>query len=91
MTDLRQGVTPAGHAVLDCLEQQEAEWGDLYDVATQLKMAHARARNALYSADDPIKQRQYAVEAAARLIDAIGEMDREIAADALALERASNA
>lgn len=80
--DLRQGVTGAAHAVMDALEARRAEWGDLYDVAGQLKMAHARARNALYSSNDPIKQRRYAVEAAARLIDAIGEMDREIALDA---------
>jgi len=79
--DLRQGVTPAGHAVLDCLEAQQEEWGDLYDTAGQLKMAHARARNALYSSDYPAKQRQYAIEAAARLIDVINEMDREIAVE----------
>lgn len=77
--DLRQGVTPAGHAVFDCLEKQQAEWGDLFDIAAQLKRAAARAKNAIYAAD-PAKQRQYAIEAAARLIDAINEMDREIAA-----------
>jgi hypothetical protein len=82
MDDLRQGVTGAGHAVLDLLEAQQAEWGDLYGVTGQLRMAHARTRNALYASDNPAKQRQYAVEAAARLIDAIGEMDRELAIDA---------
>lgn len=83
MDDLRHGVTPAGHAVLDYLEAHERGWGDLHDVAGQLKMAQARARNALYARDTPIKQRQYAIEAAARLIDAINEMNRELRLDAI--------
>lgn len=77
MDDLRQGVTPAGHDVLDCLERQQAEWSTLYDVAQQLRTGHARARSALYAGDDPVKRRRWAVEAAARLIDAINRMDRD--------------
>jgi len=83
MDDLRQGVTPAGHAVLDHLEARQVEWGDRHAIAEQLKMAQARARNALYAAN-PKKQRDFAIEAAARLIDAINEMDREIAFEAAA-------
>jgi hypothetical protein len=82
MSDIRQGVTETQNAVLDMLEAKGAEWGDRHDVQDQIRMAGARAKNALYAADNLVKQREYAIEAAARLIDAIGEMDRELASDA---------
>lgn len=80
MSDLRQGVTPTQHAVLDMIEQQGAEWGDLFDFETQLNkgwdLARRAARVSLLS-----KKRSLAIEAAARLIDAADEIGRMIALD----------
>lgn len=80
MSDLRQGVTPTQHAVLDMIEQQGAEWGDLFDFEAQLNkgwdLARRAARVSLLS-----KKRSLAIEAAARLIDAADEIGRMIALD----------
>lgn len=80
MTDLRQGVTPTQHAVLDMIETHAAEWGDLYDFEEQLRKGWDRARLAsrvsLLS-----KKRRLAIEAAARLIDAADEIGRMLSLD----------
>jgi hypothetical protein len=76
-TDLRQGVTPTQHAVLDMIEQQGAEWGDLYDFEAQLIRAADRAKQAVRSTILANKRR-CAIEAAARLIDAADEIGRLI-------------
>ncbi|HEX7874157.1 MAG TPA: hypothetical protein VF475_14685 [Sphingobium sp.] len=83
MSDLRQGVAPAGHAVLHYLEAQQDGWGDIHDTPSQMELAHNQATIALhaYHAEDYARARDLAIDAAARLIDAIGEMDREIAGD----------
>lgn len=79
MTDLRQGVTATQHTVLDLIEQHAAEWSDGRDISEQLRMAYARAGNA-YRAAKLQDQHRYAVEAAARLIDAADVIDRLLAA-----------
>ena len=80
MSDLRQGVTPTQHAVLDMIEAKGSKWGNLYDFETQLKKGWDRARMAsrvsLLS-----KKRAFAIEAAAHLIDAADEIGRMIEID----------
>jgi hypothetical protein len=80
MTDLRQGVTDAGHAVLDCLDLNKSRWGDTVSQDIQLLWAGNLAVSASAAHFSLAQTREMAVEAAARLIDAIGELDRRIAA-----------
>jgi len=80
MTDLRQGVTDAGHAVLDCLDLNQSRWGDTVTQDLQLLWAGSLAMSASADHFSLAQTRTMAVEAAARLIDAIGEIDRCIAA-----------
>lgn len=77
MDDLRQGVTPTQHAVLDLLDAQAREWGDLFDFEAQLVRASERAKQACRTILLANKRR-YAIEAAARLIDAADEIARLI-------------
>jgi hypothetical protein len=77
VTDLRQGVTPTQHAVLDLIEERSKLWSDLDDFQGRLRMAHARAGSAM-RASEPQAKRFYAMEAAARLIDAAEEIGRLI-------------
>lgn len=83
MSDLRQGVTPAGHDVLDALDMQRPSSLGLEE---ELRLAHARAANAS-RAKPPANRRRFAVEAAARLILAIEALDEAEAAEGEALER----
>jgi hypothetical protein len=78
--DLRQGVTQGGHAVLDMLEFH-VTWAHLHTVEQQLQHACTSAGYASHLGHDPQLRRQLAVEAAARLIDAIDRMDRGIACE----------
>jgi len=83
MTDLRQGVSPAAHAVLDLLDAEADGWGNAHTLAGQLDEARLAAATAHghYITHRPLAElRPYAVEAAARLIDAVREIDRCIAA-----------
>jgi len=79
MSDVREGITPTQHAVLDMLDRRAASWGDHLDFEGQLRMAHARARSARLAAKLTAK-RNFAIEAAARLIDAADEIGRMLAA-----------
>lgn len=83
MSDLREGVTPTQHAVLDMIEEQGVEWGDLYDFEAQLKKGWDRARMAS-RVTLLTKKRALAIEAAARLIDAADEISRMIELDGAA-------
>lgn len=75
MTDLRQGVTPTQHAVLDLIEQRAEEWQDAFDFDDKLIRAISAARQAQITSRLTTK-RQFAIEAAARLIDVADEISR---------------
>lgn len=77
MTDIRQGITPTQHAVLDLIEQSAQHWADSHDFEAQLRMGAARAKNAERATLLSTK-RAFAIEAAARLIDAADEIGRMI-------------
>lgn len=76
MDDLRQGVTPTQHDVLDLIEEKAPAWSEAA-IEERLRMAHARAGNA-YRASKLADKRRFAIEAAARLIDAADEIGRMI-------------
>jgi hypothetical protein len=79
MSDLRQGVTGAGHAVLDSYDKRRSAWGQCLTVDLQLNWAANLVMSAS-TGNFPLKlTREMAIEAAARLIDAVGEIDRRIA------------
>ncbi len=80
MSDLRQGVTEAGHAVLDALDLRGAAWRRSLTAAMQLDWAGMLALDAGAGHLPASAVRDMAIEAAARLIDAVGEIDRRIAA-----------
>lgn len=80
MSDLRQGVSEAGHAVLDCIYINRSRWADTATQDLQLLWAGNLAITASYDHFPLLQTREMAVEAAARLIDAIGELGRRIAA-----------
>lgn len=81
MTDLRQGVTDAGHSVMDALDQRlpKLRQSRLTD-DIQLTWAGNLAISASAGHFALSHTREMAIEAAARLIDAVGEIDRRIAA-----------
>ncbi|SFR79665.1 hypothetical protein [Sphingomonas jatrophae] len=80
MTDFRQGVTPAGHDMLDRLDALRIERGDLFPCQL-LDLGKQRAQQALRttSADN---KRGFALDAAAFLILAVEANDAAIAAEA---------
>jgi hypothetical protein len=75
MDDLRQGVTPTQHAVLDLIEAAAACWAESYDFEAQLAQATKVARTAS-RLNTLSKKREAAIEAAARLIDAADQIGR---------------
>lgn len=77
MSDLRQGVTETQHAVLDLIEEKAQQWADDHGFEDQLRMGLARAGNA-HRCTKLSDKRRYAIEAAARLIDAADEIGRMI-------------
>lgn len=79
MTDLREGVTATQHEVLNLIDAQAPAWADLHDWEDQLRLGKTRAAQAMRSSRLATK-RNFAIEAAARLIDAADEIGRMIAA-----------
>ncbi len=79
MTDLRQGVTPTQHEVLDLIEERAAIWSTAWDFEERLKHGAGRALMA-HDRTNLIAKRQNAITAAALLIDAADEIARLIAA-----------
>lgn len=79
MTDLRQGVTPTQHAVLDLIEERAAEWSAQFSFQKKLELGRNTARGAA-SSKRLEAQLRYAITAAALLIDAADEISRLIAA-----------
>lgn len=80
MTDLRQGVTPTQHAVLDRVEQQhaiqmaegyESDFQECLEVARNFAAVAAKSRSLA-------GKREAAIMAAAMLIDAADEIGRLI-------------
>jgi hypothetical protein len=83
MTDLRHGVSEATQEVLDMLESLGMVWENNHTLAAQLGEARekAAAAHGAYITDGTLADvRAATVEAAARLLDALGEIDRCIAA-----------
>lgn len=74
LDDLRQGVTPTQHAVLDLVDQFGTDWGASYCFKEQLQIASHNAQCAVL-VKNPMTARAFALEAAARLIDAAGRFD----------------
>lgn len=73
----------AARAVLDRLELMGQAWGDEHTTASQLGEARdaCQAAHGAYLTEEPLAHvRAAAIDAAARLIDAIHEIDRCIAA-----------
>jgi len=75
MTDLRQGITPAQHQILDLVERHRADWARDGNAGTQLLRANDHLKYALHTVDLAVRRR-LASNAAARLIDAVEQMDR---------------
>ncbi|WP_298290285.1 hypothetical protein [Novosphingobium sp.] len=81
MTDLRQGVTPTQHEVLDLIEREAAGWSLANTWEEKLEFAAALARCA--SNGEALGSiRTEAIHAAALLIDAADEITRLITATA---------
>jgi hypothetical protein len=80
MTDLRQGVTPTQHEVLDLIETSAPAWADELDFEEQLKLA-ANLADVACKMTLLSRKRRFAIEAAARLIDAADEIGRLITLD----------
>lgn len=74
----RNEISEATHAVLDLLDEHEGEWADFCTWQNQLNNAVSRATAAANASETGTLAhiRELAVEGAARLIDAIGEIDR---------------
>ncbi|MBB5684326.1 hypothetical protein [Sphingobium boeckii] len=88
--DLRHGVSPAGHAVLDFVEDHQPDWDngdDLFE--TQFTLAMACIARAQCTGVKLVHQRDRAIEAAARLIDAVHTLDMMIDAGRSLQERAA--
>lgn len=81
MTDLRQGVTPTQHEVLDLIDERAAIWSTTWDFEERLNHAAGRALMA-HDRTNLLAKRQSAIVAAALLIDAADEITRLIAATA---------
>lgn len=83
-TVARNEISEAAHAVLDHYDAHAEQWCDLILLHQQLDIvALVTRRAALGLKSDPLAEvRTRAIDAAARLIDAIGELDRCIAARA---------
>lgn len=77
MNDLRQGVTPTQHAVLDLIEERAALWSAAWDWEERLHHGAAQAQLAKQNASLKI-QMMHAMTAAALLIDAADEISRLI-------------
>lgn len=78
MNDLRQGLTPTQHAVLDLIEEMAPEWSTTYpDFDDRLDQARYRAMTAT-CATSLTRKRDKVIEAAARLIDVADEIDQLI-------------
>ncbi|MEY2882395.1 MAG: hypothetical protein RL490_119 [Pseudomonadota bacterium] len=78
----RNEISDAAHAVLDLLDANHQEWADIWTWHGQINRAAKLAFDANHQAEFDMlgAARTRAVEAAARLIHAIGEIDRCIAA-----------
>jgi hypothetical protein len=77
MTDLRQGVTPTQHEVLDMIEERAVEWSA--KMTWEEKLADARGCAADATRLTSLKQKRLsAIVAAALLIDAADEISRLI-------------
>lgn len=81
MTDVRQGVTPTQHEVLDLIEERATTWSTIWDFEERLNHGAGRALMAK-DRTNLIAKRQNAIIAAALLIDAADEIARLIAASA---------
>lgn len=81
MTDLRQGITPTQHEVLDLIEERATIWSTTWDFEERLRHGAGRALMAK-ERTNLIAKRQNAIIAAALLIDAADEISRLIAATA---------
>lgn len=81
-TAARNEISEAAHAVLDHLDQNQERWADLVPWQDHISAAQKLANTAVVVAEDGHLPgiRDLAIEAAARLIDVIGELDRCIAA-----------
>ncbi len=77
MNDLRQGVTPTQHEVLDLIERDVTEWPG--DFEERLRLGRGKAADATRYSMLHAKRRA-AIEAAAYLIDAADEIGRLIEA-----------
>ncbi len=80
MTDLRQGVTPTQHAVLDLIEREAASWADEDEFDIRIAKASRHALRAQDSRSLTAK-RNSAIRAAAMLIDAADEIARLLPPD----------
>ena len=69
--------SPSAQEVAVILTAKAEEWGDLHTWEDQLRMAKSRAASAA-RASKLVDQRRFAIEAAARLIDAADELARMI-------------
>ncbi len=78
MTDLRQGVTPTQHEVLDLIEERAAIWSTTWDFNERLFHGASNALAAV-SSNSLKHKRLSAIHAAALLIDAADEISRLIA------------
>lgn len=82
MTDLRQGVTPTQHEVLDLIEGALGEeWRGAWDWERRIHVGYLEARRA-DTGSELINKRRHAIIAAALLIDAAEEIGRLIGAAA---------
>lgn len=75
-TDLRQGITPTQHAVLDLIEQRAELWAELGDFDHRLQLAKKFAKTAGNRLGRIRSRRNAALCAAGLLIDAADEMAR---------------
>lgn len=82
MTDLREGVTPTQHEVLDLIEERATACSTIWDFEERLKHGAGRALMAK-DRTNLIAKRQNAIIAAALLIDAADEIARLIAASSM--------
>lgn len=81
MTDLRQGLSLTAHGVLDMLDMNQHHWADHLDYQQQLEHALEAATSARSEGLLLSHKHSFALEAAARLIDAAEEMRRMIELD----------
>jgi hypothetical protein len=80
MTELRQGVTPTQHEVLDLIEREAAGWSLADGWEAKLEFAADLAKSA--AAGEVLRTvREQAIRAAALLIDAADEIGRLIGAE----------